>query len=42
MCDKHVVKMIVETCQILSAVVNNNYDPKLKGDNIPSLQYGTA
>ena len=42
MCDKHVVKMIVETCQILSAVLNNNYDPKLKGDNITSLQYGTA
>lgn len=43
MCDKHVVKMIVETCQILSAVLDNNYDPKLNKYGIkPSEQFGTA
>lgn len=44
MCDKHVVKMIVETCQILSAVLDNNYDPKYRGgDNMyPSDRLGTC
>ena len=40
MCDKHVVKMIVETCQILSAVLDNNYTTK--EDIKPSVQLGTA
>jgi hypothetical protein len=43
-CDKHVVKMIVETCQMLSAVMDNNYSPLYSGnDNLkPSERFGTA
>lgn len=29
MCDKHIVKMIIESCQILSAVVDNRYNISL-------------
>lgn len=44
MCDKHIVKMIVETCQMLSAVLDNNYDPKYSGDDnlLPSERFGTC
>lgn len=31
MCDKHVVKMLIETCQILSAVVDNRFNKILDG-----------
>tara|TARA_R110002153_G_scaffold29711_15_gene91252 strand:+ start:160 stop:708 length:549 start_codon:yes stop_codon:yes gene_type:complete len=32
MCDKHVVKMILESCQILSAVIDENYMDKHRGN----------
>ena len=43
MCDKHVVKMIIETCQILSAVIDVNYidEHRAKGwKSKPSQQLG--
>lgn len=38
MCDKHVVKMIIETCQILSMVMDTNYKPQF--GSTPSIQLG--
>lgn len=42
MCDKHVVKMILESCQILSAVLDVNYIDEYRGktDVKPSFQLG--
>lgn len=42
MCDKHIVKMILESCQILSAVIDENYLDEYKGstDSKPSNQLG--
>ena len=41
MCDKHIVKMIIETCQILSAVVDRYYyETCSKDENLP--QYPKA
>lgn len=40
MCDKHVVKMIVESAQILSAVVDGNYKNEHRGLGRPSEQLG--
>lgn len=43
MCDKHVVKMIVESCQILSAVMDVNYMKEFRGEDNnlkPSEQLG--
>ena len=42
-CDKHVVKMIIETCQILSAVIDVNYIDEHRGKgwkSKPSQQLG--
>jgi len=41
MCDKHVVKMIIESCQMLSAVLDRNYKDEYKsGELTPSQQFG--
>ena len=33
MCDKHIVKMIIESFQMFSSVIDSNYDPAKLGDD---------
>ena len=41
MCDKHIVKMIIETCQILSMVLDSNMDIQYRSQDCPpSKQLG--
>ncbi len=38
MCDKHVVKMILESAQMLSAVIDHQYKDEHKGGDGPVIE----